>query len=426
MKRLLIISPYFPPSNAADMQRVRMSLPFFAEFGWLPEVVTVDPAYADLVQDELLLKSIPENIPIYYVKALPKKWTSKLGLGSLALRSLYYYRQKVDRLLKENQFDLIYFSTTQFPVCILGAHWKRKYGVPYVIDMQDPWHSDYYQNKPKNERPPKYWFSYRLNKYLEPLAMKAVSGLISVSDGYIHTLKERYPAIRNIPTAVITFGAFEKDMEIAETHQHQLKTGFQEDPELFHIVYVGRGGYDMQAAVRLLCAGFKLGLTQQPALFKKLRFHFIGTSYAPGGKGIPTLLPIAEEYGLSPYMEEQTDRISFYRSIRTLQAADALVVIGSDDPQYTASKIYPYILAEKPLLAIFDSSSSAADIIQNSNAGKVVILNDPENAIPEIHLFLLALLNDSAAETKINWSNFNEFSARSMTKRQCDLFLKII
>ena len=33
MKRLLIISPNFPPLNAADMQRVRMSLPYFKDFG---------------------------------------------------------------------------------------------------------------------------------------------------------------------------------------------------------------------------------------------------------------------------------------------------------------------------------------------------------------------------------------------------------
>ena len=93
---------------------------------------------------------------------------------------------------------------------------EKKLGIPYVIDIQDLWHTEYYQNKPKQERPPKYWFSYRLNKLLEPVAMKNVDGLIAVSQAYITTLKERYPTIKNIFSATITFGAFPKDFEILE------------------------------------------------------------------------------------------------------------------------------------------------------------------------------------------------------------------
>ncbi|MBC7913703.1 MAG: hypothetical protein H7Y07_06230, partial [Pyrinomonadaceae bacterium] len=141
VKRVLIISPYFPPSNAADMQRIRMSLPYFKDFGWDAEVVSIDPKHSDKVKDDYLLESIPDDIPVHMVQAFSKKWTSKFGLGSIALRSLWFYRQKVNGLLKQKQYDLIYFSTTQFPVCILGAYWKNRFGIPYVIDLQDPWHS---------------------------------------------------------------------------------------------------------------------------------------------------------------------------------------------------------------------------------------------------------------------------------------------
>ena len=90
-----IISPYFPPSNGADTHRVRMSLPYFAKFGWEAEVVTVDQQYSDLNKDPLLLKSIPASIKVHTVKALSKKWTSKIGLGSLALRSFLFYQKKL-------------------------------------------------------------------------------------------------------------------------------------------------------------------------------------------------------------------------------------------------------------------------------------------------------------------------------------------
>lgn len=135
MSRVLIISPYFPPDNAADMQRVRTSLPYFEKYGWIPEIVCVDGKYTDMSKDPLLLESIPKRIKIHKVKAFSKKNTSKFGLGSLALRSLWFYKSNVNRLLQSEKFDLIYFSTTQFPVCILGNYWKKKFNIPYVIDI---------------------------------------------------------------------------------------------------------------------------------------------------------------------------------------------------------------------------------------------------------------------------------------------------
>ncbi|MBS1530098.1 MAG: glycosyltransferase, partial [Bacteroidetes bacterium] len=246
-----------------------MSLPYFSQCGWDAEVVTIDPKYSEMPKDDLLLQSIPPGIKIHYVDAMNKGWTSKFGLGSIALRSLRFYRKKVNELLKKEHFDLIYFSTTQFPVCILGAYWKKRFGVPYVIDMQDPWHSDYYQNKPKDQRPKKYWFSYRLNKRLEPKAMRTVDGLISVSESYITTLKERYPEISHIPAETITFGAFEPDMEIAEKHKDSFPQLF--DPPFVNIVYIGRGGTDMRSAITPLFMALRDGLDTHPGLFDKIR-----------------------------------------------------------------------------------------------------------------------------------------------------------
>ena len=124
------------------MQRVRMSLPYFSGYGWKAVVVCVHPDFCDINKDGLLSATVPSEVQIHYVKPISKRWTGKIGLGSIALRSLNSYRKKVDEILKNEKFDLIYFSTTQFPVCILGAYWKKKFAIPYVIDMQDPWRPD--------------------------------------------------------------------------------------------------------------------------------------------------------------------------------------------------------------------------------------------------------------------------------------------
>ncbi|WP_316824783.1 hypothetical protein [Pedobacter miscanthi] len=425
MKKVLIISPYFPPSNAADMQRVRMSLPYFKEYGWEPELVVAEEIYSDMIKDSLLLDSIPKDIQVHQVKAFSKKWTSKFGLGSIALRSLFFYRKKVNELLRDKHFDLIYFSTTQFPVCILGPFWKKKFGIPYVIDIQDQWHSEYYQDKPKSERPKKYWFSYRLNKYLEPIAMRNVDGLISVSEAYINTLKTRYPKLVNKPCSTITFGAHQLDFNIAKQNSSLSESVYNRDNGKINLVYIGRGGFDMQQSVSLLLKVFKKGIDQNADGFKNIHFHFIGTSYAPKGSGIPTLMPIAKNLGLTDYVTEYTDRIGYYQSIDHLLHADGLIVLGSNDPDYTASKLYPYILAKKNLLAILHLKSSAAQILEECNAGLLIPLDsDADRAFDALKSYLNKVKLKVTPSTK--WQEFEKYRSDYLTKKQVNLFNSII
>jgi hypothetical protein len=428
LKKVLIISPYFPPSNAADMQRIRMSLPYFKNFGWEAEVVSVANEHSDISKDELLLLSVPENIRIHTVGAFSKKYTSKVGLGSIALRSLWFYKQKVNQLLTANHYDLIYFSTTQFPVCILGAYWKKKFGIPYIIDMQDPWHSTYYQDKTKNERPAKYWFSYRLNKYLEPIAMKNVSGIISVSEAYIKTLQERYQNINSIPSSTITFGAFKKDFDIAKENLSVIPSVITPIKNSLNIVYVGRGGYDMQAAVILLFKAFKKGLEKSPEIFQCIKIHFLGTCYAPAGKGKKSIKPLADEMGIGDYIAEETDRIPFYQTLNTLKSANILFIPGSDDPQYTASKIYPYILAQKPLISLFHSESSAAKIIAECQIGLPLTFDMTEELITDyIIKYIISIVEGKGTLLpKTLSASFEKYSAENMTKLQVDLFEEVL
>jgi len=422
-KRLLIISPYFPPTNAADMQRVRMSLPYFRDFGWEPEVVAVALQHSDMTIDPLLTKSVPKDIVIHYVNALPKRWTAKIGLGSIALRSFLFYRRKVSQLLKAKKYDLVYFSTTQFPVCVLGAYWKKQFGVPYVIDMQDPWHSEYYEENPTEKRPAKYWFSYRLNKKLEPIAMKTVDGLIAVSEGYLQTLDKRYTRCNQVPQQTITFGAFATDFQIAREHAAEMPSVLAKDNQQIKIVYVGRGGKDMLEAVSRLFGTFQTGLAKDPQVFERFHFYFIGTSYAAAGQGIPTIAPLAKQMGIEAYVTEVTDRIPFYQTLNTLADASALFVPGSTDPQYTASKIYPYVLAQKPMLAYFHPASSVVSFLRSSGAGTVLTFDQNASAVEEK---MLSFLTDVAYERLVSapadHTVIERYSARTMTQKQCELF----
>jgi hypothetical protein len=404
------------------MQRIRMSLPYYRQFGWDPTVVTVNPKYSDIVKDDLLFQSTPDGLEIIQVGALNKKYTSKLGLGSIALRSLNYYRRKVNAILKHTQYDLIFFSTTQFPICILGAYWKKHFSIPYVIDMQDPWVSDYYVSKPQNRRPKKFWFSFYLNKFLEPIAIKNANGLISVSDDYIFDLKKRYPEILRTNAVTITFGAFKLDFEIARKNEKSFADILSENTT--NIVYIGRGGIDMHASIIPLFDYISKNSLLQLSKTKPIKFYFIGTSYAKNGTGDFSILPLAKKYGLEKMVIEITHRISYYHTLLTLVKADALYIPGSDDPKYSASKIYTYLLANKLILAIFNSKSPVIKILKTY--GLKHIYNYENISKTDFDCFFKDLFELEGKDIEYNADALKAYSAEQMTLRQCSFFDKIV
>lgn len=419
--------------NAPDLHRVRHSLSYFADLGWEPIILAVDPVYVEEDQDASLLATLPDDLSVCHVPALDYRWTRVFGLGNLALRSLASYRRAGNRLLSQGGIDLVFFSTTAFPLPILGTYWKRKFGVPYVIDMQDPWHSDYYRTRPRRERPPKYWFAYQMHKYLEPIAMREVDAIISVSQQYCDTLVERYPNIRPEKCAVIPFGGAPADFDVLEQIASE-NTVFDRDDGRFSVVYVGRGGYDLNQAAHGIFGALALGLEEHPGLFSRVRMYFIGTDYAPKGKGIKTLEPIAHHYGLSGVVHEDPDRKPYFDALQLLRDADMLMIPGSHDPAYTASKLYPYILARKPLLAVFHERSSVVDILRATKAGDVVCFDSDSTALmgpnPVLSKRILttwtALLKRLPFTPPTDWNAFEPYTAWEMTRRQVEVFERVL
>ncbi len=428
MKKVLIISPHFPPLNTPDMQRVRMSLPYFRELGWEPVVICVHENNIEGYLDPLLEQTFPPDIRVYKVGAWPVKYTRKLGLGSLSMRSFFHFMKKGNALLSKEKFDLVYFSTTAFHVCRLGPYWKRKYKIPFIIDMQDPWRNDFYLDKPKKERPPKFLISYNIDKYLEAATIPVADGIISVSEGYQKTLIERYPSMQPGKFAIIPFGASYLDFEIAaQCSDNDQPVKLPEDR--INIVYIGRGGHDLRFALEILFSAFKKGLSGSEALFSNVHFTFIGTSYAPGGKGGCTIKPVAESLGVGEYVTELPARISYFETLSLLKRASVLLVPGSTDTAYTASKIYPYILVKKPLLAVFYYGSSVVSVLKDLDFGNVLSFdhaNPMENYTDECLRYFKKALSEMHQEIKLDETVFYKYSAKYKTEEQTRFFEKTV
>ena len=410
------------------MQRVRQLLPYLKELGWEAVVIAVEPEYANAYSaDPLLLHTIPADTEIHRVRAWDVRWTRKIGLGSLSIRAFTSIRRKGDRLLRERKFDLIYFSTTAFHVMSLGPRWKRKFGVPYILDIQDPWRSDFYLDKPKSERPPKFLINYNIDKYLERITVPAADGIISVSQGYCTTFLARYPGMQADRCRVIPFGGVPDDFDVMRRYVSQPAVRLAADKK--NIVYVGRGGHDMRFALEIIFGAVRSGLTRDPDLFSNLHFWFIGTSYATAGNGGKTIEPIALRFGVDKLVTEIPDRIPYFDTLRLLDQADMLLVPGSIDESYTASKIYPYILAGRPLLAVFYQKSGVVPLFRDTRCGRMIafdhVSHKPEEYSEACFNEMKALLG-SPAWGKPDPRSFEPFLAITRAREQVGFFEEII
>lgn len=426
MKRVLIISPNFPPVAYPDMQRVRMALPFMKEYSWEPLVLTVDPGEQVGIKDPLLAATLPPDLRVWQAGCIPLALTSWAGLRNVGLRSYFHIAALGSRIIKAEQPDVVFFSTTMFPLFALGPYWLRKHGCPYVLDFQDPWANDYPVRELRFGRGWKRWATRQMARLLEPFAVRRAAHIICVSPSYPNMIRKRYLDVPSKRFSVLPFGAAESDFEVADRPEVR-QSVFAPDDGYCHWVYVGRGGSDMAFALRGFFGALRRAIEAAPEIVRNLRLHFVGTDYAPGAEARESVVPIAKEYGVEALVDERPERIAYFEALQCLRDADALIVPGSDDAGYTASKIYPYILAQKPMLAIFHEKSSVVQVLAATRAGTMVTFNE-RDTIDSISKMILErwFFADWQAKPSTKWSEFQPYTAREMTIQLCRCFDKAI
>lgn len=428
-RKVLIVSPNWPPVNAPDLQRARISLSYYRQYGWEPVVLAVRAADAAGTLDPELEFTYPADVRIVHCRALPLRWTRHLGLRNLGLRAWWSLWRAGSRLLRSERFDLVFFSTTQFITFTLGPLWQRHSGVPYVIDIQDPWQTDYYE-RPGAPPPPggrKYLLARLLAFVFEARTYRRAAGFISVSERYLSDLARRYPWFQGKPQATIRFGVSAADFEYIHRHP---PAGDQlvRQPGKIHLLYTGAAGPIMPHAVNMLFAGFQYYRTIRPESAARFRFHFIGTSYVPAGQGKPSVLPVAEKYGLTPWVEEVPHRIGYLESLALLLQADALILLGSSDLAYSPSKLYPYYLSGKPILGVVFENSYLEGLMRELGCSWLVpfSLTGSRDAANQrlVAFFDYAVAGFPAGMLPPrNNELFNRcFLAEPLTAAQCDLF----
>jgi len=433
LKKLLIISPHFPPLNAPDMQRIRMSLPHYRANGWEPVVLTLADEFQDGVREPELMATLPPDVRIIRIPAIPVRTARRCGLGNVGLRVLPYLLWHGSRLLRAEKFDLVFFSNTQFITFPLGRIWRSWFGVPYVIDIQDPWRTDYYERR--GARPPpggwKYQFARLQAWLLEGWTYRRVGAVMSVSPNYLTDLRTRYAALDHVPAEVIRFGGSREDLAKAAADPLAPPL-FDRAQGQIHLLYTGASGPVMPHSLSVLFDGLRRYRERRPANAARLRLHFVGTSYVAPGAGIPSVLPVAEACGVADLIEEIPHRIGHLEALRWQQQADALLLPGSSDLAYSPSKLYPYFLTGRPILGLVFRDSVMERLLDELNCAYMVRFADAEPKEPayaDLAAFLdLAIAGFPAGSRRArNEELFNQtYLAEELTRRQCALFDRLL
>ena len=416
------------------MQRVRMSLPYYEQSGWDAVVLAVGAEDVAATQEPELSATVPANCRVVHCRTLRWNWLRFFGCGTLGWRAWWPLFWAGRRLLRDEHFDLVYFSNTQFLTFFLGPIWRRLYGVPYVIDIQDPWYTDAYQ-QPGAPLPPGGW-KYRIASLIAKLGegptYRRAAGFTSVSPRYFDELRNRYSWFWKKPQAAIPFGVAPGDLQIAR-QPNVTAPSLRETSDDVVLLYTGAAGPIIPRAVNLLFAGLARLRQRNPANARRVRLHFIGTSYVEKGHGRPQLLPMAASHGVEDLVREVPHRIGQLASLRALEQADALLLLGSVDPAYSPSKTYTYWLSGKPILELALRGSHLAELSAQMGGCHEILFNEPalpaDTTVDEITAALERLARGgglpSARPRNESW--FAEHClAETLTRRQCSLFAQCL
>jgi hypothetical protein len=302
-----------------------------------------------------------------------------------------------------------------------------------VIDLQDPWRTDYYE-RPGSRPPPGGW-KYQLARAqawaLEGWTYARAAGAISVSPSYLADLRGRYRHFATLPADVIGFGASRADLAAATANPNHAQRFSRAHGEI-HLLYTGASGPVMPHSLKVLFDSLRLYRERWPERARRLRFHFIGTSYVAPGEGKDSVVPVAADCGVADQVDEISHRIGHLEALRWQQAADVLLLPGSSDLAYSPSKLYPYFLTGRPILGlVFEGSVMERLLDELDCAFMVRYRNDGPKARAHAELqrfFDLALDGFPPGSLPArNTAHFNaHYLAEELTRRQCALFSRAL
>jgi hypothetical protein len=428
-----MVTPHFPPDSSAASHRVRLLAPYCAAHGWQPTVLTLDPRDYDGSVEPGLTALVPASLPVVRARAWKRSWTRPLGFGDLGLRALVNLRRVAGRLMTTERFDVVFITVYPVYPALLGPALKRRFGVRFVLDYQDPWVGSWglTVGGGTNGTPDlRSRLSRHAGEWLEPMAVRAADAITAVSRGTYEGIVSRLPEAGRLVLEELPLGWDQTD--VARLPRARGAVPFHESDGFTNLVYVGTLLPNGIETLRALLQSVARVRAVDPDGFARLRLWFFGTSNQFDPHAAARVLPLARSYGVDACVTEQTPRIPYAAALAVLREAHGVLLLGSTEPHYTASKLYPALLADRPILALFHEASSVVDVlgrVGGSTAVRLVTYGAAGPAAGEriecVTRHLLAMLRQPPVAAGFDLSPVADVSAPALARRLCSVMDRV-
>lgn len=440
MKRVLIISYYWPPSGGSGVQRWVKFAKYLPKEGWQPviytpenpELTAVDKTLSSEIspEAEIIKRHITEPYGIYRklmgkgsstdLKTLTsagsssdevnpinggmKSWKQKLSLfirGNFFIpdpRILWLHPsiRFLKEYLKGHPVDAIVTTGPPQSMHLIGLKLSKATGLPWIADFRDPWTKMFYFKHLGLTRR-----SEEKHHKLEKEVLDGATRIIAVSP----MVQKDFQAMTSTPVELITNGFDEEDFN----------REFELD-EYFNITHTGLFASDGNPETLWKVLADKCSSDEE---FKRsLRIRLVG-------KTDKEIIDSIVSAGLGQNLKDfgyQSHEVAVKEQLN----ASVLILPLRKEPEYEAvlpGKLFEYLASRRPILGIGQTEGAMAKVVRETGSGVVYNWDEEKKIKAWIDLCWDEFKND---ELKDNMSDISKYSRRKLTKRLASLLNELI
>lgn len=391
MKKVLIITYYWPPSGGAGVQRWLKFVKYLRDYQWEPVVYC--PEGAEYPEKDLsLAKDIPGGLEVIrhpirepyeiYKRFIGRGKDEKISAGFLAEEKRASLTEKISIWIRGNFFipdarmfwikpsikvlteylskhpvDFIISTGPPHSCHLIARGLRKRFNIPWLADFRDPWTNiDFYRDLMLSS-----WADRRHHR-LEKAVLRESDAVIAVSPG----LAEEFSVIHPREYHVITNGYDEADLAEADGILPGKK---------FSLVHIG-SLVPARNPVVLWKVLAKI-LAENPGFRDDLEIKLVG-------KVDYTVRESLEKEGLTPYLNK-VDYVPHQEVGKIMKQSQVLLLLVNNTPNargILTGKFFEYLGSGRPVLAIGPVDGDLAVILRQSGAGMISDFGD-ENGLME-------------------------------------------
>ena len=442
MKRVLIITYYWPPTGGSGVQRWVKFAKYLPAEGWQPVIYTPENP-EQLAVDTSLEAEIPSEVEVLkthivepyelYKKFLRKSGHSKEVVEvnpvnaqnkSFAQKAAMWVRGNffrpdprclwirpsvkfLKKYLEEHPVDLIVSTGPPQSMHLIGRKLARETGLPWIADFRDPWTKIFYFKHLSMTRLTERW-----HKKMEKKVLDDASVVVAVSP----LVQQEFQAMTQTPVELITNGFDECDFrnESAEDDCNTPSAAGGPDKD-FVITHTGLFAADGNPTKLWEVLSEKC--TKNDTFRKLLKVKLVG-------KTDETVIEAIKEAGLEGNLIDMGYQPHAV-AVAEQRNASLLILPLRKEPEYKAvlpGKLFEYLASWRPVLGIGQPDGAMSMILNTTKTGVVLDWEDKASLDRYIEFCWQKHLK---GELTVEDADISQFTRRNLTRRMAQLFEKL-